>query len=119
MHGPNGPTSFPWARGGTRSPSHRFANQRHKIDSSSRARYAIAVPVIESSYRPPWFLRNGHAQTVLPVLFRRLPAFRYERERLELPDGDFLDLDWLRQGSQRAVLLAHGLEGSSDGTYVR
>lgn len=52
-------------------------------------------------------------------MFRRLPVVRFERERLELPDGDFLDLDWLRRGAPRAVVIAHGLEGSSDGTYVR
>lgn len=77
------------------------------------------MPVIESTYRPPWFLRNGHAQTILPVLFRKLPSVIYQRERLELPDGDFLDIDWLRRGARRAVVVAHGLEGSSDGSYVR
>jgi predicted alpha/beta-fold hydrolase len=80
------------------------------------------VPVISSDYEAPWFLRNGHAHTVYPVLRRKIPEVVYQRERLELEDGDFLDLDWSRAGSDRAgrvVIVAHGLEGSSEGAYVK
>lgn len=38
---------------------------------------------------------------------------RYERERLELADGDFLDLDWSRVGSDRLVVLTQGLESEA------
>ncbi len=45
------------------------------------------------------------------------------KERLELDDGDFLDLNWLRHPvghrSGRLVVLSHGLEGSADGLYIR
>lgn len=75
--------------------------------------------MIPSLYQPPWFLRNGHAQTVYPVLRRRLPEVRYERERLELADGDFLDLDWSRAGGRNVVIVSHGLEGSSQRDYVK
>ena len=77
------------------------------------------MPLVPSRFQPPWFLRNGHVQTILPVLLQRRARAAFTRERLELPDGDFLDLDWLRQGSQRLVILAHGLEGSSTQTYIR
>ena len=43
----------------------------------------------------------------------------YERERLELADGDFLDLDWVDSGSKRLVIITHGLEGDSSRPYVR
>ncbi len=43
----------------------------------------------------------------------------YERERIETPDGDFLDLDWARVGADRVVVISHGLEGSTDRAYVR
>jgi hypothetical protein len=36
------------------------------------------------------------------------------RERLELDDGDFLDLDWIRGGSDKLAIISHGLEGSSE-----
>src|SRR5690606_24577725 len=45
----------------------------------------------------------------------------YRRERIDTPDGDFLDLDWSEAGEhvRRLVVVSHGLEGSSDRAYVR
>ena len=77
------------------------------------------MPLIASTYEPPWFLRNGHAHTVYPAMRRRVAGVTYDRERVELPDGDFIDLDWSRVGGSRLVVVAHGLEGSSQGGYVR
>lgn len=77
------------------------------------------MPVVPSAFRPPAFLRNGHLQTILPVLFRRIPVVPTETERLELPDGDFLDLDWMRAGHRRLIILTHGLEGCSRNAYIR
>lgn len=42
-----------------------------------------------------------------------------ERERLELEDGDFLDLDWRREGRAKLAILSHGLEGSSKAMYIQ
>jgi len=43
-----------------------------------------------------------------------------ERERIETPDGDFLDLDWNRdQRSQSLVIITHGLEGNSGNASVQ
>ena len=53
------------------------------------------------------------------MLRRRVTDVRYERERLELDDGDFVDLDWSRVGSRNVVIITHGLEGSSSGVYVK
>ena len=76
------------------------------------------MPVITSSFHPPWFLRNGHLQTILPVLLpRRLPVV-FEDERLELEDGDFLDLHWSRTQCKSLVILTHGLEGNSSNDYM-
>jgi predicted alpha/beta-fold hydrolase len=55
----------------------------------------------------------------MPVLLPRQVRADFTRERLELADGDFLDLDWLRGGAKRVVILTHGLEGSSTQTYIR
>lgn len=76
------------------------------------------MPIIQSTFDPPRWLRNGHLQTILPVLWpqRGLP---WEQERLELADGDFLDLAWLRGGNKRVVILSHGLEGDSDAKYIQ
>jgi len=58
-------------------------------------------------------------QTLWPFLFRRTPRVALRRERLELPDGDFLDLDWTANDDGPVVLVLHGLEGSSDSKYAR
>lgn len=57
-------------------------------------------------------------QTLFPPLLRPKPDVRYERQRLETSDGDFVDLDWSRRGSRRLVIVLHGLEGHSRRTYV-
>ncbi len=76
----------------------------------------------EPAHRPPALLWNGHLQTIVPALLRTVPAVTYTRERLELPDGDFLDLDWYRPHQTRAstvAIISHGLEGDSSRPYVR
>ena len=77
------------------------------------------MPVISSQFDPPWPLRNGHLQTILPAILRWRTNVAYQRERLELDDGDFLDLDWLPSGSRRLAVLSHGLEGSSRDAVMR
>ncbi|HOB52199.1 MAG TPA: alpha/beta fold hydrolase [Acidobacteriota bacterium] len=71
-----------------------------------------------SPYRPPVWLRSGHLQTIYPTLCRRVGGVAYRRERIELPDGDFVDVDWHRAGAPRAALILHGLESSSRSHYV-
>ena len=79
------------------------------------------MPLIASStYRPPWGLANGHLQTILPALFRRVAPITCERERIVMPDGDFLDLDWNRDHrSDSLVIITHGLEGNSADASVQ
>jgi predicted alpha/beta-fold hydrolase len=77
------------------------------------------MSIVDSLYRAPRLLRSGHLQTVLPLLLPRRYLPWQEEERLELPDGDFLDLHWRRAGSQRLAILTHGLEGSSEAIYIR
>jgi uncharacterized protein len=77
------------------------------------------VPLVTSSYRPPLFLKNGHLATILPSIFRKVTEVAYERERLELADGDFLDLEWLQGEGKGCIILSHGLEGSADRHYVK
>ena len=62
---------------------------------------------------------SAHLQTILPSLLRRVPGVVYERERLTLTDGDFVDLDWLDRGSKKLVIITHGLEGDSSRHYVK
>ena len=75
--------------------------------------------ITTSTFKPAWWLRNRHAQTIWPSLFRQRPAITLHRERLELPDGDFLDLDWTEDAPGPIVLLMHGLEGNDQSHYAK
>jgi uncharacterized protein len=77
------------------------------------------VPLLESSFSPPVYLRSGHLQTLCGRLIQESPEPSYARERLSTPDGDFVDLDWLRCGASKVALLCHGLEGSSQSGYLK
>lgn len=71
-----------------------------------------------SRFSPAWWLRNRHLQTIIPNTFRRLPKLDIHRERIELPDGDFVDADWTSRKEGPIVILLHGLEGSRDSRYA-
>ena len=94
------------------------------------------MPLIApSSYEPPARLWNGHLQTIIPSLFRKV-SVPYVRERIDTPDDDFLDLDWAfsndellmiraagrndewKASNSSLVILTHGLEGSSTSPYL-
>ncbi len=78
------------------------------------------MSIVESEFRPAIWCRNPHLQTLWPYFFRFSPRPEYRRERLELKDGDFLDLDWYEPNSAGPlVLVLHGLEGCSRSHYVR
>lgn len=71
-------------------------------------------------YAAPAWLPGGNLQTIYTSLFISVPHVEYRRERLELPDGDFLDFDWVDgTAGMPVVVLFHGLEGSSDSFYAR
>jgi len=77
------------------------------------------MPLIPSSpYQPPFHLFNKHLETIVPSIFRKVTA-TYKRERIELIDGDFLDLDWLSKDRDKLVIVSHGLEGNSDRHYAK
>lgn len=84
-----------------------------------------ALPEEFTGHRAPSWLPGRHAQTVYPALFaRRLPV-AYRRERWNLPDGDFIDVDFAHRpghtepdGAVPLVVMLHGLEGSSRSHYA-
>jgi hypothetical protein len=77
------------------------------------------MPLVASTYAPPPWLRGGHLQTLYPSLMRSVDLPYDHRERIDTPDGDFLDLDWKTTGRPRVAILSHGLEGSSHRSYMR
>jgi len=97
------------------------------------------------AYTPPFWLAGGHLQTIIPSLFHQGPDIQYHRQRWELADGDFIDVDWTAaeplavtpacstkkldvsdvafsrdtECSQPVMVIFHGLEGNSQSQYVK
>ena len=77
------------------------------------------IPLFNEHYTAPAWLPGGNPQTIYPYLNKPKPLFQYRRERWELDDGDFIDVDWV-DGSSNAPLVVffHGLEGDSSSHYI-
>lgn len=76
-----------------------------------------------SPYRAPWWLPEGHSQTLWRRFVPPLPI-QQRRQRVELSDGDFIDVDWVDakasvEQEQPIVFLLHGLCGSSLSPYIQ
>ncbi|HHH54594.1 MAG TPA: hypothetical protein ENK91_13115, partial [Bacteroidetes bacterium] len=71
----------------------------------------------ENNYLPPLLLQNEHFNTIFRTVFTN-PQIHYQRKRTNTPDHDFLDLDFSIVGSDKIIIIVHGLEGSSQSKYV-
>jgi predicted alpha/beta-fold hydrolase len=79
--------------------------------------------VNKTDFKPAWWLRSPHLQTLWPALFKKRHTLDLLTEQVELEDGDFIDLCWSKQTtdsdtSVKTVLVLHGLEGSLSSHYA-
>lgn len=74
--------------------------------------------ITSSDFKPAWWLPGPHLQTLYPSLLRARRAPALVREQIELPDGDFVDIDWTKDTGNALVLVLHGLEGSLESHYT-
>ena len=93
------------------------------LDPRLPGRLPPGVP--SPSFRPAWWARGAHAQTVYGKFARRAPRTPTRAERWDTPDDDFLDvvrLDpsgaWAGRPDAPRLLLLHGLEGGLRSHYV-
>ena len=77
------------------------------------------MPILKSEFKPAWWQANPHLQTLWPTLFRKVPNVNTSTYRLELNDGDFLDLELTAIVNKPIVVILHGLEGSIDSPYAK
>ncbi|MGJ0516101.1 MAG: hydrolase [Methylomicrobium sp.] len=76
--------------------------------------------IIQSTFKPAWWLKNAHLQTIFPAFFRNIqPPGALRRERLSTGDNDFIDIDHFGENGQPIVILLHGLTGSSESGYIK
>ena len=65
------------------------------------------MPILPSSYtNVPLFYLNGHFETIIPSIWRKIEGVSYEREKIDTPDGDFLNLDWSRVEGERLLIVS-------------
>jgi uncharacterized protein len=82
----------------------------------------MTTGTIENKYNPSWWLPEGHSQT----LWRKFSPARkvvHIRQRVELKDGDYIDLDWTTVDPKKSqdktiVFFLHGLCGCSKSSYI-
>jgi hypothetical protein len=79
---------------------------------------------VPSEFRSSWWLPGPHLQTLGARALRSARGVPFARVRVDLPDGDFVDLDFpfgldeTAASGEPLVLVLHGLEGSARSTYA-
>ena len=78
------------------------------------------MPIIESTYIISGLQRYMHYSTIYNNTVRKLEVEYDERKRLELSDGDFLDLDWKfsTKPTKKIIITLHGFEGNTSSKYM-
>jgi len=76
------------------------------------------MPILEAKYKPP-LVYNRHFSTIWMGRLRPIQTPAYVRERISYQECDFIDFDWIRRGSEKLIILSHGLEGSSKSHAIR
>lgn len=80
------------------------------------------MPLLKSTYIAPRLFRNPHVATIYSATLRKVNFLTQQRERLELEDGDFLDLDrsFASEGQgKKLLILLHGLAGNAQRVYMK
>jgi len=78
----------------------------------------IEIQAAGANFKPAWWLRSPHLQTLWPVFFKKRHKLDLKNEQVELEDGDFIDLCWSKKPSGKIVLVLHGLEGDINSHYI-
>ncbi|NND91614.1 MAG: hydrolase [Granulosicoccus sp.] len=77
------------------------------------------MPIIQSPYKAARWLRNPHLQTVLASRVFTPDVVDTDCERIELPDGDFVDINLSKRPVGDVVAIFHGLAGCMQSSYIR
>ncbi len=77
------------------------------------------MPIYKENYfKPKHLFKNKHFNTLYRY-FKTSFKVSFKRIRIETPDSDFLDLDIASVFSDDIVIAIHGLEGSSNSSYIK
>jgi predicted alpha/beta-fold hydrolase len=77
------------------------------------------MPIINNqTLHPKLVFKNKHFNTLYRY-FKTDITIPFKRKRIPTKDNDFLDLDFSQVGSDSIIIAVHGLEGSSDSSYIK
>ncbi len=75
--------------------------------------------ISESNYKPPFWLFNGHLETIYPPLFRKIAIPEPPKKiMIDTPDHDNFELNYYDNHSNKTLIISHGLEGNNERPYV-
>ena len=78
------------------------------------------MPIINSEFKPAWWLKNPHLQTIWGTAFKQKPEIELIPQRIELDDGDFIDVLKTQDIKDKPiVVILHGMEGCIDSHYAK
>lgn len=80
------------------------------------------MSLIKSTYTAPRIFRNAHFSTIYASSLRKVAFNTTQCDRIELEDGDFIDLDRSfssESNSEKVVILLHGLAGNAQRAYMK
>ena len=75
--------------------------------------------IVDSEFSPSWWLRNPHLQTILASKVFKPATVSTLRERIELADGDFIDINLSQKLTGKIVAIFHGLAGCVESSYIQ
>jgi len=78
------------------------------------------MPLLKTKYKAPGVFKNAHVSSIYAATLRKVD-FRFSTtDRIELSDGDFLDLerDFYSPKNDKIIILLHGLAGNANRPYM-
>src|SRR5690606_28122917 len=78
----------------------RFSDESlRERGSARRLRYPMPARFDASDCPTPVWLPEGHSQTIHAARLAIFLRVTFTRERVDTPDGDFIDIDWVMPGA--------------------
>lgn len=75
--------------------------------------------ISESNYKPPFWLFNGHLDTIYPPLFRKISIpVAPKKITIDTSDQDYFELNYYNSNSSKTLIVSHGLEGNNERPYM-
>ena len=75
--------------------------------------------IVDSKFSPSWWLRNPHLQTIVASKVFKPAKIASSAERIELDDGDFIDINLSTREHGSPVAIFHGLAGCVHSSYIQ